>query len=253
MPPLREPTIDSTLYTGPISIATSKFFRAAVFDPSTGAKGRTVSAQFLQLETGPTNNTSNFSSIPAGGHYRRSWGGPADGQFDELLHHLDVLSFRTGLRARLVWMRRQRWGCVQECVCADHHRKIFQKKSLALETWDEFNDDAKTPLLDLASDSDWVLTGPWAYDDAYCRSAFAYELSRQVGRWAPRTRFVEMFHNWNGGKLDYSDYGAGIYVLTEKIKSTSRRLSITGIEPSDVLGEAAHRRLHIQDRSCRSG
>lgn len=233
---LAEPTMDSTLYTGPISIATSKFIRAAVFDPSTGAKGRTVSAQFLQLETGSTNNTSNFSSIlPVAVTDDHGAGQPVDSSTNSYTTSMFYLFEPTSGTARLdatPTLATRSGMRVRGSSSAS-----FPKKSLALETWDEFNDDAKTPLLDLSSDSDWVLTGPWAYDDAYCRSALVYELSREVGRWAPRTRFVEMFHNWNGGKLDYSDY-AGIYVLTEKIKSTSHRLSITGIEPSDVLGEA---------------
>ena len=46
-----------------------------------------------------------------------------------------------------------------------------------------------------------------------------------------------MFFNQNGGKLDNSDY-AGIYILTEKIKSGKDRLDIAGIEPGDNTGTA---------------
>src|SRR4030095_1354227 len=48
---------------------------------------------------------------------------------------------------------------------------------------------------------------------------------------------VEMFTNTNGGKLDYADY-AGVYVLTEKIKSRKARIDVTSIEPADNTGEA---------------
>ncbi len=57
-----EPAIDSTLYTGPISISSNKLIRAAVFDSSTGQRGVVTTAHYALLETGVTNNTSNFTS-----------------------------------------------------------------------------------------------------------------------------------------------------------------------------------------------
>ncbi|RYD64442.1 MAG: hypothetical protein EOP84_32735, partial [Verrucomicrobiaceae bacterium] len=113
----------------------------------------------------------------------------------------------------------------------------FQKKSYGFELWDEKNLDLDQPLLGMASDSDWVLNGPWQFDDTYMHNAFIYEVSRQIGRWAPRTAFVEMFFNQNGGKLDYSDY-AGVYVLTEKIKSTSDRLNVASLQANENSGDA---------------
>ena len=43
--------------------------------------------------------------------------------------------------------------------------------------------------------------------------------------------------NQNGGKLDYGDY-AGVYMLTEKIKSNSARLPIVSPDPGETAGEA---------------
>jgi hypothetical protein len=106
-----------------------------------------------------------------------------------------------------------------------------------MEIWDESNGDRDLTLLGMPSDSDWVLNGPWHYDDTFIHNAYIDELSRQCGRWAPRTKFVEMFSNHNGGKLDYADY-VGVYVLTEKIKSRKARIDITSIEPADNTGEA---------------
>jgi hypothetical protein len=59
---LPHPTMASTLYTSAISISSSTLIRAAVFDPTTGQKGPTITAQYLLLETGTTSNTSNFTS-----------------------------------------------------------------------------------------------------------------------------------------------------------------------------------------------
>ncbi len=89
----------------------------------------------------------------------------------------------------------------------------------------------------MAEESDWILNGPWTYDDTFIHNAFIYEVSRRIGRWAPRTIPCEVFFNQNGGKLDYSDY-AGVYQLTEKIKSNPDRLDIASIEPGDNAGTA---------------
>jgi hypothetical protein len=62
---LAEPTSTSTLYTAPIPISTSKLLRVAIFNPSNGQKSRATTLQYILLETGATNNTSNFiSNLP---------------------------------------------------------------------------------------------------------------------------------------------------------------------------------------------
>jgi hypothetical protein len=233
---LAEPTISSTLYTAPISIATSKLIRAAIFDSGNGQKSRTTTLQYLLLETGGTNNTSNFTSnLPIVVADDHGAGQPVDGAggayttglfyvFDRVagvatLNSTPSQFSRAGLRIR------------------GSSSSGFPKKSYGMETRDELNGDLDIPLLGLASDSDWVLNGPWLYDDTYIHNAFINEVSRQCGRWASRTRLVEMFTNQNGGKLDYSDY-AGVYVLTEKIKSSNARVDIAGLESTDNSGDA---------------
>lgn len=232
-----DPTLSSTLYTGPISISASRLIRAAVFDPVTGQKGATTTVQYLLLETGSNNNTSNFTStlpiIVADDH---GAGQPVDsdtGIYTSSLFYLfepvggvsrlnaapNIFS-RAGLRVR------------------GRSSKGFPKKNYRLELWDdETEQDRKIPLLGMPADGDWVLHGPWGYDDAYLHNAFIYALGRQLGAWAPRTEFVEMFLNSNGGKLDWQDY-VGVYVVVERIESGKDRLDITEIEPQDNAGDA---------------
>jgi CotH kinase protein/Lamin Tail Domain/Chitobiase/beta-hexosaminidase C-terminal domain len=231
-----EPTLTSTLYTGPISIASSKLIRAAVFNAANNQKGRTSTAQFLLLETGATNNTSNFSSnLPIVVMDDHGAGQPVDSSsgthtttmvqiFEPTagtatLNSTPALFARSGTRIR------------------GSSSAGFPKKSYALETWNEQNGDLDQSLLGLAADSDWIMNGPWQFDDTFINNAYVNELSRQMGRWAPRTKFCEVFFNQNGGKLDYADY-AGIYVLTEKIKSSKDRLDISSIRPEDIAGDA---------------
>jgi hypothetical protein len=232
-----EPTAASTLYTSSISISTSKLIRAAVFETATGRKGRTTTAQYLLLETAAgSNNTSNFTSnLPIIIVDDHGAGTPVDGAggayttggiytFPTVagvatLNSTPAHFTRAGVRVR------------------GSSSAGFAKKSFGVELWDEQNLDKDLPLLSLPSDSDWVLNGPLIYDDTYIHNSYIYELSRRVGRWAPRTKPVEVFLNQNGGKLDYTDYN-GVYILTEKIKSNKNRLEIKQIEPSDVAGEA---------------
>jgi hypothetical protein len=231
-----EPALDSALYAGPIAISSNKLIRAAVFDASTGQRGAVTTVHYALLETGATNNTSNFTSnLPILVADDHGAGQPVDsssGTYTTSMVYIfppvngtaainstPAVATRAGLRVR------------------GRSSQGFPKKSYGMETWNEVNDDLKMPLLGLAKESDWILNGPWNYDDTYIHNAFMYELSRQVGYWAPRTQFVEMFTNSNGGKLDYTDY-AGVYVLTEKIESGADRLDITEIAPGDVGGDA---------------
>ncbi|MHA3770723.1 lamin tail domain-containing protein [Verrucomicrobiota bacterium sgz303538] len=233
---LAEPTSASTLYTGPIPISSSTLIRAAVFDPATGQRGQTITAEYLLLETGTTNNTSNFTSIlPIIVADDHGAGQPVDSGTNSftttLLHVFPTVNGVASLNSTPAMFTRSGTR-VRGSSSAG-----FPKKSYGLELWNEQNLDLDQPLLGLAADSDWILNGPWLYDDTFIHNAFIYEVSRRMGRWAPRTAFVEMFFNQNGGKLDYSDY-AGVYVVTEKIKSTGDRLDITSLKPNDNAGDA---------------
>ena len=59
-----------------------------------------------------------------------------------------------------------------------------------------------------------------------------YELSNQIGRYAVRTRFCEVFVNTNGGALSYNDY-VGVYSFMEKIKRDKNRVNINRLAPDD--------------------
>jgi hypothetical protein len=59
------------------------------------------------------------------------------------------------------------------------------------------------------------------------RNSLAYYLGSQMGRWAPRTRFCELY-------ID-DDY-KGVYLLIEKIKLDINRLDIETLNPEEVSG-----------------
>jgi hypothetical protein len=73
----------------------------------------------------------------------------------------------------------------------------------------------EAPLLGMPEDADWVLHAPYT-DKTLMRSALAYGTSRAIGRYAPRTRFVELYLN---------DRYRGVYVLTEQPELEDRRIA----------------------------
>jgi CotH kinase protein len=87
-------------------------------------------------------------------------------------------------------------------------RRLFPKKSFAIELRDRRGEDRKVPLLGMPDDGDWVLYAPYN-DKTLMRNVLAYETARWMGRYAARTRFVELRLN---GRYH------GVYVLAEKLE-----------------------------------
>lgn len=103
----------------------------------------------------------------------------------------------------------------------------FPKKSFGFETQDEFGEDLEIALLGLPKEEDWILYAPYT-DKSMIRDALTYELGRQMGSYAPRTVFVELFLN--------GDYH-GLYCLEEKIKRDKNRVDIAKLDEEDIEGD----------------
>ncbi len=103
----------------------------------------------------------------------------------------------------------------------------FPKKSFGFETQDEFGEDLEIALMGLPKEEDWILYAPYT-DKSMMRDALTYQLGRDLGKYAPRTVFVELFLN--------GDYH-GIYALEEKIKRDKNRVNITKLDPEDISGD----------------
>jgi hypothetical protein len=88
-------------------------------------------------------------------------------------------------------------------------------------------------VLGLPPDSDWVLYAPNRFEPVLIHNPFVHQLSRDLGRYSPRTRFVEVFLVRRAGPLNRRQY-QGIYVLEEKIKVGKHRVDIDRLGPSDV-------------------
>ncbi|MGC8990587.1 MAG: chitobiase/beta-hexosaminidase C-terminal domain-containing protein, partial [Verrucomicrobiia bacterium] len=69
------------------------------------------------------------------------------------------------------------------------------KSSYKLELWDEFNSDRKLGMLGMPPESDWVLYAPNNFEPVLIHNPFVHQLSRDMGCYSPRTRFVEVYLN----------------------------------------------------------
>jgi hypothetical protein len=107
------------------------------------------------------------------------------------------------------------------------------KKPYALETWESLeNEDKDITLLDFPSDSDWVLYAPIVYDRALMRNSLMYALSNNINRYAPRTRFIELFVVDNSDAVQMKHY-VGVYAVIEKIKRGDDRVDVVKLDAFD--------------------
>lgn len=116
----------------------------------------------------------------------------------------------------------------------------FPKRQYGFEIRDKNGNDKDVSLLQLPAESDWILNGPYS-DKSLIRNYLAYEFSNRIGRYASRTRFVELF--LNEGKYENlgAEHYAGVYLLMEKIKRGKKRVDIRSLkstqeDPSEITG-----------------
>lgn len=103
----------------------------------------------------------------------------------------------------------------------------FPKKQYGVELRDAAGAGISAPLLGMPAEEDWVLFAPYN-DKSLMRDALAYKLGRDLGWYAPRTRFCEVVLN---GQYQ------GIYVLIEKIKRDNNRVDINKLNPDEISGD----------------
>lgn len=104
----------------------------------------------------------------------------------------------------------------------------FPKKPYGLELWDENDEDIKASILGMPKESDWILNAHYT-DKTLMRNNVTYQLFREMGHYASRTQFVELFIN--------GEY-QGVYTFMEKIKRDKNRVDIAKLEDKDNSGTA---------------
>ena len=213
------PNETSLVYTNQITLRDSTSIKARLIHPE-GGMGPISSETYFELQSSLANRSSNLPLIilenygdgrPSSGDYQTASMAiiePSNGQ-GRFKDPLTVVS-QVGIKTR------------------GSSTGGRAKSSLSMEMQDEFGQDKNLSLIGMPNESDWVLWGPYNFDLTLMHNPFIFELSRQIGRYAPRTRFVELYMNTGGGALSTADY-FGVYALMEKIDRDSDRVDVEKI------------------------
>ena len=113
--------------------------------------------------------------------------------------------------------------------------RLSDKKSYGIETWDENGEDLDVSFFGWPEEEDWILMGQvvnldeqYQFDHTMMYHFLAYEISREMVRYASRTQYVEV--EINGEYL-------GVYVFMEKLKRDGDRIDLARLNPEDIAGE----------------
>ena len=218
------PNSSSKSYTSPIRITKTTLVCARCFTED-GHGGPPVTQEYLQIASNARKFSSNLPVIVIenfkGGTigsdpYKDAYMSIYEPGEDKRTKLMDAptLSTRIGIKIR------------------GSSTQNRAKKAFTVEARDDFGEDRDITPLGMPEESDWILYAAYNFDRALIRNALVYELSNQIGRYAVRTRFCEVFVNTNGGALSYNDY-VGVYSFMEKIKRDKNRVNITRIAPDD--------------------
>ena len=101
------------------------------------------------------------------------------------------------------------------------------KTPYRFETVNEEGENNNVSLLGMPEENDWVLYAPWQ-DKSMIRNILTYKISNDLGRYAPRTKLIELYLN--------DDY-RGVYVLMEKIKRDANRVNISKLNSDEISGD----------------
>ncbi|MEO9003540.1 MAG: CotH kinase family protein, partial [Ginsengibacter sp.] len=101
----------------------------------------------------------------------------------------------------------------------------FPKKQFGFETRKANGiDDEKVSILGMPEESDWILSANYT-DKTLMRNVLTYELAREMGQYAARTRYCEVLIN---------DEYKGVFVLQEKIKRDKNRINIEKLSVTNI-------------------
>src|SRR5687767_6336269 len=220
------PTVMSPIYRRPVTLDTSTRLRAVAIVPDAGRQGPVAAEIYLRVDPDTQNFTSHLPIILI--HTFES--GTLDSFGTEHVPAAVQVLEPTSGTSRIVGR------AALDARIGIHVRgatsRNFAKKQYAMELRaDDEDADSDRPLLGLPSHSDWVLSDPVFFDRALIRNALAFALSNRIGRYAPRTRFAEVFMVDDGGDVRAGNF-LGFFTLIEKIERDPQRVNVSRLPPS---------------------
>ncbi len=216
-----EPTSASRKYSAPIQIGGTTLLRVKVFGAGSSVSA-TVSQTYIRLSPDVEGFSSNLPLV-----ILHSFGQqiPHDTKARVSAHFIDSAAGRATLTGGTDF------DGSGDLNIRGHTSLRYPKHSYHFKTKDDDHNPLKVSLLGFPKDSDWVLYAPFP-DKTLMRDVIGYELSNQMGRYASRTKFVEVFLNETGKNLSQRDY-LGVFVFEEKTKRGKHRVAIEKLELDD--------------------
>ncbi|MDZ7840283.1 MAG: CotH kinase family protein [Gammaproteobacteria bacterium] len=225
-----EPTQASPVYSAPLAITAATTLKTRIFNTE-GAGSRSTEQRYLEISEELSARRSNLPMVV----------------IDTLGHSLTktvtprgkrrypgyIFTFDTDNDGVSVLARQPDLAVPQGGRYRGTSTLRWPKKPYSVQFRDALNRSEARPLLGMPAHRNWAFYPGYIVDHTFMRNAFAYELSRAAGRYAPRTRFVELFVNNDNNVLDPEHY-AGVYDVMETLDFGGDRIPGRAVDDSDV-------------------
>jgi hypothetical protein len=218
------PDLTSPIYSGPIRITNTMQVRARAFVDGL-LPGSPNSESYIMLGSTVLDRKSDLPLV-----ILHNYGGgtvPSTGEQFVMMHVFEPRNGVASMTNAPDMTERARFRIRGSST------EGYQKKSFAVELWDEFGDDKDASILGMPEESDWVFYAPNNFEPALIHNPLMHQLSRDVGRYSSRTRFVEVYLNIGGGAIQAGNYN-GIYVIEEKVKRGNDRVDVDNLQPEHL-------------------
>ncbi len=217
---------ESPEYTGPITVSSSTQIRAAAYLPG-ALDGPVRTESFLRM----SQNVPSFSSDLPVVVVSTLGGGPPYESGSTLRRPAFLFFFEpdpvTGRTTLTQLPSDTTRGGIRKRGSSSAG---WPKYAMSIEMWNDGDDlDNNLEPLGLPREADWILSARYEFDRALMRNPFIYSMSNQIGRYAVRTKFVEVYNDVNGGEVTDTDY-FGVYSFMERIETDPARVDVERLE-----------------------
>lgn len=219
------PTAASPPYTSPLTISTTVRLRARAFVPGL-LPGPPSAEYYVQVNASALGVTSHLPLVVMHGFGRGTV--PADGEYPAFFSLYEPRGGVSSLTNAPDLRTRARLNIRGSSTLGQ------PKKNYSIEFRDELDATRNLSPLGMPAESDWILYAPNNFEPILIHNPLMYHLSNELGWYAARTRFVEVYFQPASGAIGSSQY-AGIYVLMEKVKRNADRVAIDRLQPEHIL------------------
>jgi hypothetical protein len=231
-----EPTNNSPLYTGPLTLATNVFVKARVFTTTPGMfPGPVVAKTYFFLDASARDFNSNLPIVimnTSGRTIAQSViGGGVRTRGSVVI--IDTFRGRSSIRGEPDYI-----GMAQLEIFGQTSAG-FTKQPFNIELNDAYGNDEAHSLLGLPSEADWKMRNPWS-DKCLMNDFLAYELYEDMGNYSVRRRMVEVFicaptlAGGNTTRITYPGSYYGVLCFLEKIEQDRDRVDVEELTPANT-------------------